>query len=107
MLIKIKYTNMDSTEAIEKYAEDKFASILKLLSHLDEEGTADLHLELAHTTNHHQKGMVFSAKANLHIPGKTFQVSEEAEDLYSAIDISKDVLQRAVEKYKDLKNEKR
>lgn len=105
MNIKIKYTNLESTDAIATYAENKFESILKILSRLDAEGTADLHLELALTTHHHQKGQIYMAKANLHIPAKTFQISEEAEDLYAAIDLAKDKLQRAVEKYKDFKKD--
>lgn len=105
MNIKIKYTNLESTDAIETYAKDKFSALLKILTHLDEEGTADLHLDLAQTTNHHQKGLIYSAKANLHIPGKTFQVGEDAEDLYAAIDVAKDTLLRSLEKYKDFKKD--
>jgi len=78
-----------------------------MLGGLDAEGIADLHLDLAYTSRHHQKGDVYAVKANLHIPGRTFQVEETAEDLYAAIDVAKDTLHRALEKYKDLKLEER
>jgi ribosomal subunit interface protein len=103
----LKFTNIEPTVALESYASDKFESLSRVLSRFDSEGAADLHLELAHTTRHHQKGNVYMAKANLRIPGRTFQVSEEANDLYAAIDIAKDTLLRSLEKYKDLVSENR
>ena len=107
MNINLKFTSLEPTEAIRTYANQKFLMLEKILKHLDEDGSADLHLELALTTHHHQKGSVYSAKANLHIPGKDFQVQEEREDLYAAIDIAKDTLLHSLEKYKDLKLDKR
>lgn len=106
MNIKLKFTNLEPTAALEAYANEKFRMLEKILVHLDPEGTADLHIELAQTTKHHQKGNIFETKANLHIPGKTFQVEETEEDLYAAIDMAKDTLYRALEKFKDLKKDK-
>mgnify|MGYP001615350947 FL=1 len=107
MNIKLKFTNLESTVAIETYADTKFGMLKKVLSHLDPDDMADLHLELAHTTMHHQKGNVYAVKANLHIPGKIFQISEEADNLYSAIDIAKDTLYRSVEKYMEMKKDEK
>ncbi|MDO8504855.1 MAG: ribosome-associated translation inhibitor RaiA [Candidatus Liptonbacteria bacterium] len=107
MNIKLKYTDLAPTEAIRAYAEEKFGMLGKIMIHLDPEGTADLYIDLAHTTRHHQKGNIFAVKANLTIPKKSFQVNEEAENLYSAIDMAKDTLHRSLEKFKDLKIERR
>ncbi len=107
MNIKLKFANLESTPSLEAYADQKFRMLEKMLIHLDPEGTADLHVELACTTRHHQKGNVYEARANLHIPGKTFQVDETEADLYAAIDMAKDTLYRALEKFKDLKLEER
>jgi ribosomal subunit interface protein len=106
MNIKLKFANLESTESLETYADTKFRMLEKILVHLDPEGTADLNLELALTTHHHQKGDIYEVKANLHIPGKTFQINETQADLYAAIDMAKDTLYRALERYKDLKMER-
>ncbi len=106
MNIKLKFANLEPTSSLEAYADGKFRMLEKMLIHLDPEGTANLHIELAHTTRHHQKGDVYEVKANLHIPGKTFQVSETEGDLYAAIDVAKDTLYRALEKFKDLKTDR-
>lgn len=107
MNIKLKFANLEATASLETYADQKFRMLEKMLVHLDLEGTADLNVELAYTSRHHQKGDIYEAKANLHIPGKTFQVNETEADLYVAIDMAKDTLYRALEKYKDLKMEGR
>ena len=102
MNIKLKFTNLEPTAAIEAYAEEKFRMLEKMLIHLDPESASDLHIELGHTTRH-QKGDVYEVRANLHIPGKTFQVSENTGNLYAAIDLAKDTLHRSLEKFKELK----
>ena len=107
MNINLKFTNLEPTTSIEAYADMKFRMLEKILTHLDPEGTADLHVELAYTTRHHQKGNVYEVSAKLHIPGKDFQVSETEEELYAGIDVAKDTLWRALEKFKDLKADKR
>lgn len=103
MNIKLKFTNLEPTAALEAYANEKFRMLEKILIHLDPEGAADLHVELGRTTRHHQKGEVYEVRANLSIPGKTFQVGETEEELYAAIDVAKDTLYHALEKFKDLK----
>lgn len=105
MNIKLKFTNLEPTASLEAYANDKFRMLEKMLIHLDSEGTADLHIDLAQTTKHHQRGDIYEVRANLHIPAKTFQVSETKDELYAAIDTAKDTLYRALEKFKDLKLE--
>ncbi len=107
MNIKLKFTNIEPTAALESYANDKFETLSKVLSRFDAEGAADLYVELSYTTRHHQKGNVYLAQANLRIPGKTFNVEEEQADLYAAIDVAKDTLHRSLEKYKDLVSDKR
>jgi len=106
MNIKLKFTNLEPTASLEAYADAKFRMLEKMLIHLDPEGTADLHVELARTTKHHHKGDIYEVKANLHIPGKTFQVSETEEELYAGVDMAKDTLYRALEKFKDFKTDR-
>lgn len=103
MNINLKFTNLESTESLKAYAETKFQTIEKILKTLDPTGAAILHVELAHATKHHQKGNIYYAEAKLDLPGKSFYINEQESDLYAAIDIAKDTLLRAVERYKDQK----
>jgi len=103
MNINLKFTNLEPTESLKAYAETKFKSIEKVLKTLDPTGAAILYIELAHATKHHQKGNIYYAEAKLDIPGKNFYVNEQENDLYAAIDVAKDTLARAVERFKDQK----
>lgn len=103
MNINLKFTNLESTESLKAYAETKFQTIEKILKTLDPTGAAILYVELAHATKHHQKGNIYYAEAKLDLPGKSFYINEQESDLYAAIDIAKDTLLRAVERYKDQK----
>ncbi len=103
MNINLKFTNLESTESLKAYAETKFQVIEKMLKSIDPTNAAILDIELAHTTKHHQKGNIYYAEAKLDIPGKSFYVNEQESDLYAAIDVAKDTLLRAVERYKDQK----
>lgn len=105
MNINLKFTNLESTESLKAYAESKFMVIEKMLKSIDPTNAAILDIELAHTTKHHQKGNIYYAEAKLNIPGKSFYVNEQESDLYAAIDIAKDTLNRAVERFKNQKLE--
>ena len=58
MNINIKYTNLDSTPAIEKYIIDKFEALGKFLPRLNEKAVPQMQVEIARSTKHHQKGDV-------------------------------------------------
>ena len=96
------FIGLDSTPSIESYVREKLLSIEKLMAHLDHEGASELHLELARTTKHHHKGLVYRASGHLKLPKKSFQAEAEAEDIRSAIDALKGKLHGEVERYKDL-----
>ncbi len=100
MKITIK-KNLDMTPSLATYVEEKLGTIEKFVEHFDKGGMVELRLELSRTTQHHHKGgEVFSAVADLRLPGKILRAEEYAENVRKAIDRAKDTLKLEIEKYK-------
>jgi putative sigma-54 modulation protein len=95
----IKSTNIELTEAIRSYIEQKVSSLEKIS--IDFDPVAKLTIEVGKTTNHHFKGNVFRVEMNLQVPGELLRVEEIREDLYGAIDAAKDNLKRQLSDYKE------
>lgn len=101
MNINIKYSNLDSTAAIEKYVLDKIGSLEKLFQRLDSKNIPQVQVEIARTTKHHQKGPVFRAECNLELPGKLLRAVHEDWNIRRAIDEVKHQLREEINKYKE------
>ncbi len=100
MKIKIKATNIELTNAIESYVEEKLQSVEKfMVSHEEEEPVA--YVDVGKTTNHHNRGDVFRAEITTTVRGKQFRAVSEKSDLYAAIDDLKDELIRELNSYKN------
>lgn len=100
MKIKITATNMELTNAIESYVNEKIKSVEKFaMPHESEEPVVDV--EVGKTTNHHQSGDVFRAEVNFHVRGKHFRATSEKSDLYTAIDDMRNELVRELTSHKD------
>lgn len=95
----IKATNMEMTDAIKSYVEEKMMSLDKLTSHFDSAATMDV--EVGKTSEHHQKGMVYKCEITMEIPGDLIRVEVVGEDLYAAIDEAKDDLKRKLVENKE------
>ncbi len=95
--------NMELTDAITQYAEERATSLEKYTSHI--EPAVQMRIEVGKTTNHHAKGPYFRAEFILSIPGDTLRAEVIGEDLYQAIDDAKDEIKRQLldikEKYVD------
>jgi len=100
MNIAIKASGMEMTDAINQYAEDKIVS-------LDEyfEGIVSADVTVGSRGNHHNKGKIFFAAANLHVPGHDLRVEKDAENLYKAIDKVRDHFKIELEKIKGKMNQ--
>lgn len=98
MNINIKTTTISLTPAISEYVEKHLEVIKKFLA---DDPTIVFDLELAKTTNHHNKGDIF--KAEIHIVGKDRNIysSVEKEDLYLAIDEVRDEVVEVLKSNKD------
>ncbi|OGL98689.1 ribosomal subunit interface protein [Candidatus Uhrbacteria bacterium RIFOXYB2_FULL_45_11] len=85
-------TNMELTEAIKMYVEERALVLEKLTSSFEE--SADLRVELGKTSQHHTSGPFFFAELHLTAPGTILTAKAEGEDLYAVIDEVRDDLKR-------------
>lgn len=100
MKINVKTTNLELTPSLNVYIEEKLGVLSKFLKKFEEEGIAEIWLEVARTTRHHHKGEVFMAEGDLRLPGKILRAVEYASDIRTAIDMLRDTLRLEIEKYK-------
>ncbi|HEY5220791.1 MAG TPA: ribosome-associated translation inhibitor RaiA [Candidatus Paceibacterota bacterium] len=100
MNITIK-KSLDVTPALETYIEEKLAPLAKFVEPYEKEGELVLRLEVARTTQHHQKGdEVFMAVADLELPGKVLRGEASSSDIRKAIDEVRNMLHMEIQKYK-------
>ncbi len=99
MQIKIKTTNIELTDAISSYVEEKLQGIEKfMVAHEEEVPVA--YVEIGKTTKHHNSGDVFRAELTVTVRGKQFRAASEKSDLYAAIDNLRDELVRELNSHK-------
>lgn len=98
-IIRVKYTAIDPSDAINAYVEKKFLHLDKFVHDLRE--PRDCAIELGMTTKHHRKGDLFRAEANLRLPTGQIRAEATAETLYAAIDALRDELERKINSLKD------
>ncbi len=100
MKIHLKAVNIDLTEPLKIYIEEKLGALEKFVSRWDLEGAVEIWVEVSRTTRHHKKGDVFKAEADLRLPGKVLRAEDEDFDVRVAVDRVRDKLQREVERYR-------
>ncbi len=98
-IVSLKGTNIELTDAIKTYVEDKVEMLKKLTSSFGD--AVEMRAEVGKSTNHHAKGPFMRAEMQVHLPGKVVRAVEEAEDLYAAIDKAKDQVRRQIKDYKE------
>lgn len=97
-IVELQGTNIELTDAIKKYVEDKLANIGKLTEKFE---PCDVRADVGKTKKGQQKGKIFRAEFNLTIPGTMLRTEVIKDDLYAAIDAATDDLKRQVKKYKE------
>ena len=101
MRLQLKAKGFDLTPAIQQFVESKMMSLEKYVSRWDKGDSVLLAVEVAKSTNHHNKGEIFYAEANLDIPKHLLRVEETGEDMHAAVDMLKDRLKNELLKLKD------
>jgi ribosomal subunit interface protein len=86
------YNNFEITDTIDQFVKSKF-SLLKKIIHDD---SSECFVSLGRTTNHQKQGEVYRVFVELKKGKENFQVEENHEDLYAAIDIAKDTIEYKV-----------
>lgn len=97
--MNITAKNFDLTPSIREYIEKKGTQALSALP----DAPTHIDVEVDRTTNHHQKGDVFHVRFHVQIPHGELYAEETTEDLYAAIDIAAQELQRQSEDDKEKK----
>lgn len=90
--------DFDLTEAIRSYLGDKMSCLHKYFNHSQDAIT--FNARLGKTSNHHNHGKIFYVEVSIHTPGKNFGARQEAEEIYTAIDLLKDELAKNITHYK-------
>lgn len=92
MTIPMTFTghHVDVTPALKQYAQEKFARLEKRGDHIT-------HFNITFSVEKLRQ----IAKAVLHVKGAEIHASEEAGDMYAAIDGLVDKLKRQIEKHRD------
>lgn len=101
MQITIKAKELELTEPLKVYINDKVGGLEKFVQRVEEQGEILAVVEVARTTKHHHKGDVFYAEVNMHLPGRKIRVEEQEYDVRVAIDNVVNRLQREIEEYKE------
>ena len=100
MKIHLKAAGFEITPSLREFVEKKLMSLGRFVKKFDAEGAIELWVEVAKITEHHRKGNIYYAEANLRMPKKSIRAEEGSPDLHIAVDRLKHVLQLEIEKYK-------
>lgn len=101
MKTNIKATSIEMTPAIADYIKSKISYLDRLTSGYDD---ASAEVEVGKTTNRRKNGEVMFAAINIKIAGKLFRQVVNDEDLYAAIDRSKDKIEMDIASHLKKKN---
>lgn len=92
MQINVQAKGIELNKEVRDYLNKKLSHLEKYtLSSVEE---AVINIELSKTTNHHKKGEIFKAEANIVFGGNTFFASKELDDVFKAVDAIKEDLER-------------
>ncbi len=103
MNIIIKFINLERTEAIESYAHKKIKEVLEKFTNDSNKDNIIAQIEITKTNNHHLRGDMYRASAEIKGFHKKYYVESIKDDLYFSIDDLKDKLDEIVS---DTKNKK-
>jgi putative sigma-54 modulation protein len=89
---RIKGTNMELTEVIKSYINEKIGNLDKYW-----DAIIDADVEVGLITTNQKSGEIFRCEVNLRVPGEVVRVVKTEKDLYKAIDKVKDHLRNILE----------
>jgi ribosomal subunit interface protein len=99
MEIIIKGTKIKITPKIKEYIEERIKSTEK---YIKTNLPIIVKFEVEKVTEHHNKGNVFRAEANIHLKNKFLRAEATREDIYLAINEVRDRLKEEFRKYKEI-----
>lgn len=110
MQIIIKSKNLEITDGLSEYIEEKVNSLKKFVDILNKgtevgKDVAEFTIEVEKETKHHRKGDIFIASGKLVLPGKTIVVSARKDDIWQAVVAMVDAFQVEIKQYKSKSKE--
>lgn len=106
MILKIKATNIKLSPEVLDYISKKFNDLDKLFGSTDPD-LVIVEFEAGTTTDHHRKGKIHKAEANISVGGKLIRACEVGESVFSAIDLVKDEIVAQIRKFKQRKQNRK
>mgnify|MGYP001559476553 CR=1 FL=1 len=103
MDIDIHAKNIELNAPLRAFIEDKMGDLEPLIARM---GTATIRVEVGIPSNHHTSGAIYSAEANVQVPGELFRAEANHFDLHSAIVEVKDELKNQITRFKDKRRER-
>lgn len=101
MNITIKTKDLVLTPALKEWIDDKIGGLGKFVERYENKGQLLCEVEVARSSKHHNKGDVYYAEVNLHMPGRNLRAEANDSDARVAIDRVRDTIQHDLIKYKD------
>jgi putative sigma-54 modulation protein len=98
MKIDIFTKNIDIDEPLRVFVDEKIGGLEKYLQDM---GEVSARVEIGKPSQHHNKGPVFFAEANLNVGGHTLRGEKTHEDLRAAIVDVKEQLKIQITKWKE------
>jgi ribosomal subunit interface protein len=112
MKIISKTKNLELTDALSKFIDEKVGSLKKFIDVLKQDipekgkTLAEVFVEVEKETEHHRKGQIFNCQLEIRLPGRSLMAKANSDDLYKAIIDAKEELKMEIEKYKFKKIDK-
>lgn len=108
MIIKIKATEIELTEPLKIWIEEKVGELKRKLVSEEEERKKgrekiNVEVEVGRITRHHKKGEVYRSEIQVYLPQKLLRSVSSNIDLRTAIIEARDGLDREIRKYKGKK----
>ena len=97
-ITEVHGTNLEVTHPIKQYVENRLSHVAKVVGRFE---PCDLRVDLEKTVPAQKKGVIFSCKLNLMLPGEHLHAESDKEVLYDAIDEAVQRLARQAKKYKE------
>lgn len=102
MKLVIQGKNIEITDSIRDYVEQKILKAVSHFKHLTNE--VDVHLSVARNQKTSPKQ---SAEVTLYVDGAVVRAEESSENLYASIDLVANKISRQLRKYKEKRNDRK
>ena len=90
--------NLELTPSIETFVNQKMDTLAKLFKSDDQ--LIEARVEIGKPSKHHQKGPIYYAEINLKMGSKLLRATVEHVDLRTAVDFTRDEIERQIKKFK-------